>query len=137
MRIDGKVVLITGASEGIGAACAAEFARYGAKLSLTARNEAGLAQAGGGQALLTAADLTRLCPDQLPAKCHRRFASERYSTIAPVRDHAGGVRHCHPPRRGARRAHCISASLGLASGGAVPPLPRRGAAPHGGHDGAG
>ena len=39
MRIDGKVALITGASEGIGAACAAEFARAGAKLSLTARSE--------------------------------------------------------------------------------------------------
>jgi short-subunit dehydrogenase len=57
MRIDGKVVLITGASEGIGAACAAEFARCGAKLSLTARNEAGLERAGGGAALLTAGDL--------------------------------------------------------------------------------
>lgn len=57
MRIDGKVVLITGASEGIGAACAAEFARAGAKLSLTARSEPGLARAGP-QALITAGDLT-------------------------------------------------------------------------------
>ncbi len=38
MRIEGKVVLITGASQGIGAACAAEFARAGANLSLTARS---------------------------------------------------------------------------------------------------
>jgi short-subunit dehydrogenase len=38
VRIEGKVVLITGASQGIGAACAAEFARAGAKLSLTARS---------------------------------------------------------------------------------------------------
>jgi short-subunit dehydrogenase len=58
MRIHGKVVLITGASEGIGAACAAEFARSGAKLSLTARNEAGLARAGGPDALLTPGDIT-------------------------------------------------------------------------------
>jgi short-subunit dehydrogenase len=58
MRVDGKVVLITGASEGIGAACAAEFARHGAKLSLTARNEAGLVRAGGPDALITAGDLT-------------------------------------------------------------------------------
>jgi short-subunit dehydrogenase len=58
MRVDGKVVLITGASEGIGAACAAEFARHGAKLSLTARNEAGLVRAGGPDALVTAGDLT-------------------------------------------------------------------------------
>jgi short-subunit dehydrogenase len=58
MRIDGKVVLITGASEGIGAACAAEFARHGAKLSLTARSEAGLARAAGAEALITPGDLT-------------------------------------------------------------------------------
>jgi len=57
MRIDGKVVLITGASEGIGAACAAEFARAGAKLSLTARSEEGLRRAGP-DALTTAGDLT-------------------------------------------------------------------------------
>jgi short-subunit dehydrogenase len=59
MRLDGKVVLITGASEGIGAACAAEFARAGAKLSLTARSEAGLrAVAGNRGALITPGDIT-------------------------------------------------------------------------------
>jgi short-subunit dehydrogenase len=58
MRIDGKVVLITGASEGIGAACAAEFARSGAKLSLTARSEEGLRRAAGPDGLVTAGDLT-------------------------------------------------------------------------------
>lgn len=58
MRLDGKVVLITGASEGIGAACAAEFAAAGARLSLTARSAEGLARAGGSAALTTAGDLT-------------------------------------------------------------------------------
>src|SRR5471030_1946636 len=58
MRIDGKVVLITGASEGIGAACAAEFARAGAKLSLTARSEEGLRRVGGAGALIVPGDLT-------------------------------------------------------------------------------
>jgi short-subunit dehydrogenase len=58
MRLDGKVVLITGASEGIGAACATEFARAGARLSLTARSPEGLARAGGASALITAGDLT-------------------------------------------------------------------------------
>ena len=58
MRLDGKVVLITGASDGIGAACAAEFAAAGARLSLTARSMEGLERAGGGTALLTAGDLT-------------------------------------------------------------------------------
>ena len=58
MKIDGKVVLITGASQGIGAACAAEFGRAGARLSLAARSEEGLRRAGGADALVTAADLT-------------------------------------------------------------------------------
>jgi short-subunit dehydrogenase len=56
MRIDGKVVLITGASEGIGAACAAEFARSGARLSLTARSGEGLRRAAPA-ALITPGDL--------------------------------------------------------------------------------
>ena len=43
MRIDGKVVLITGASEGIGAACARAFEKRGARLSLIARNSERLA----------------------------------------------------------------------------------------------
>lgn len=59
MRIDGKVVLITGASQGIGAACAIEFGRAGARLSLTARSEEGLSKAAPPDALLTAGDLTR------------------------------------------------------------------------------
>lgn len=58
MRIEGKVVLITGASEGIGAACAAEFARAGARLSLTARNAGALAKAAGPDALVVPGDLT-------------------------------------------------------------------------------
>jgi short-subunit dehydrogenase len=58
MKIDGKVVIVTGASAGIGAACAAEFARAGAKLSLCARSEEGLRRAAGDQALITAGDLT-------------------------------------------------------------------------------
>lgn len=58
MRIEGKVVLITGASRGIGAACAAQFRARGALLSLTARSQAGLEAAGGAGALLTAGDIT-------------------------------------------------------------------------------
>lgn len=42
MDLRGKVVLITGASSGIGAACARRFAREGAVLALTARSESDL-----------------------------------------------------------------------------------------------
>lgn len=58
MRIDGKVALITGASEGIGAACVGVFGKRGARLSLTARSEERLRAAGGPDALITAGDLT-------------------------------------------------------------------------------
>ena len=63
----GKVTLITGASSGIGAATAIAFARLGAKLSLTGRNEANLKRvseecarvgpAGAEQPLTVVADL--------------------------------------------------------------------------------
>jgi len=85
MRIDGKVVLITGASEGIGAACAVEFARCGAKLSLTARNEAGLTRAGGPGALVIAGDLTS-------EESRRRVVErtlERYGAIDILINNAG------------------------------------------------
>src|SRR5437764_14373108 len=61
MRIEGKVVLITGASEGIGAACAAEFAASGAKLALNARNLEKLSQAApkdAAETLLVPGDVT-------------------------------------------------------------------------------
>ena len=58
MHIRDSVVLITGASQGIGAACAREFLKRGARLSLVARNAEKLAEAGGPDALVTAGDIT-------------------------------------------------------------------------------
>src|SRR5205823_367895 len=58
MRIEGKVVLITGASEGVGAACAAEFAASGARLALTARREEKLRGAAPPSALVIPGDVT-------------------------------------------------------------------------------
>jgi short-subunit dehydrogenase len=57
VRLDGKVVLITGASEGIGAACAEVFRRRGARLSLIARNQQKLKARAGPDDLITAGDL--------------------------------------------------------------------------------
>lgn len=57
MQIAGRVALITGASQGIGAACVEAFRRRGARLALTARSEAKLRQVGGDGALILPGDL--------------------------------------------------------------------------------
>jgi short-subunit dehydrogenase len=60
-----KVIIITGASSGIGLACAREFASRGAKLSLAARNAAKLKEieaeltASGHEVLITPTDVSR------------------------------------------------------------------------------
>jgi short-subunit dehydrogenase len=85
MRIDGKVTLITGASEGLGAACAAEFARAGARLSLAARSAEGMRRAGGSEALITAGDLT--LEDARRAVVERTL--ERFGAIDILINNAG------------------------------------------------
>ncbi|MDX1984440.1 MAG: SDR family NAD(P)-dependent oxidoreductase [Bryobacteraceae bacterium] len=58
MDVGGKVVLITGASEGIGAACARAFGAKGALLSLTARRQDKLREVAGTEVLITPGDIT-------------------------------------------------------------------------------
>ncbi len=61
--LDGKTALVTGASQGIGRACALELAKAGAKIALAARNEAKLAEvaaeitAAGGSARIFVLDV--------------------------------------------------------------------------------
>jgi short-subunit dehydrogenase len=57
MKSRGKVVLITGASEGIGAACAQAFLDRGARVAVTARDEEKLKQVAGPDGFFYAADL--------------------------------------------------------------------------------
>lgn len=58
MQLRHKVVLITGASEGIGAACARECRQHGAALSLTARSLDKLHGVAGDGDLVNAGDIT-------------------------------------------------------------------------------
>ncbi|MEO7653771.1 MAG: SDR family NAD(P)-dependent oxidoreductase [Bryobacteraceae bacterium] len=58
MQLRGKVVLITGASEGIGAACAAVFHKRGARVALVARSADKLQSAAPAGSLAIAGDIT-------------------------------------------------------------------------------
>jgi len=66
IRFDGKVVLITGASSGIGAACAIEFAKSGGKVAVNYNSTKSGAEMvvenikkTGGQAIAVQADVTK------------------------------------------------------------------------------
>lgn len=74
MHIQDKVVLITGASEGIGAACAAAFRSRGARLSLTSRSAEKLSGiARPGDLVLPADLLAAEAPAHLIEETVRHF----------------------------------------------------------------
>lgn len=88
----GLVALVTGASRGIGAACALELARRGAHVVATARTEGGLEElddtirAAGGSATLLPLDLVDgKALDMLGPSLHARFG--RLDVLV----HAAGV----------------------------------------------
>src|SRR5271163_2458754 len=80
MSLQGRIALVTGASQGIGRACALELARAGATVALAARNESKLAEvaaeieAAGGQSAAFALDVASEDSIKSGAKAiHDRF----------------------------------------------------------------
>jgi len=84
-RLDGKVILVTGASEGIGAACAQAFRRRGARLSLIARSEDRLRRVAAQDDLVTAGDLR----DETVRRDVVKRTVERFGRIDVLINNAG------------------------------------------------
>jgi NADP-dependent 3-hydroxy acid dehydrogenase YdfG len=86
--IEGKVIMITGASSGIGEACARQLAQHGARLVLAARRTdrlARLAEEFGENTLWAAADVTKV--EELEALA--TAARERFGRIDVLINNAG------------------------------------------------
>ena len=91
LGLQGKVVLITGGSQGIGRATAVAFAREGARVAICARGKEALGQAAadvtaaGGEVLAEPADVTQLADIE-------RFvgqAAERFGGVDVLVNNAG------------------------------------------------
>jgi 3-oxoacyl-[acyl-carrier protein] reductase len=92
MKLDGKTVIVTGAAAHIGEATAVLFARQGAKVVVTTRQNSAGAEAVvneikqmGGEALFVQADLSR--PDEAEQLMHR--AVEHFGSIDVLINNAG------------------------------------------------
>lgn len=101
-RLDGKTVVITGASRGIGAACAERLAREGANLVLAAKTlddsgqhlkgtllqVASAIEAAGGQALAVQVDVR----DEAQVESMVARAVERFGRIDALINNAGAIK---------------------------------------------
>jgi 3-oxoacyl-[acyl-carrier protein] reductase len=92
--LQGRIALVTGASQGIGRACALELARAGATVALAARNEAKLAEvaaeiaAAGGQAAVFALDVA----SEESIKSGAKAILERFGKVEILVNNAGITR---------------------------------------------
>ena len=92
--LQGRIALVTGASQGIGRACALELAKAGATVALAARNEAKLADvaaeiaAAGGQAAAFSLDIA----SEESIKTGAKAILERYGKVEILVNNAGIVR---------------------------------------------
>ena len=97
-NLQGRIALVTGASQGIGRACALELARAGATVALVARNEAKLADvvaeieadplAAGGQPVAFALDIS----SEESIKACARGVLDRFGKVEILVNNAGITR---------------------------------------------
>jgi 3-oxoacyl-[acyl-carrier protein] reductase len=94
VNLKGRIALVTGASQGIGRACALELARAGATVALAARNEAKLAEVAaeiealGGQAAAFALDVA----SEESIKSGAKAVLERFGKVEILVNNAGITR---------------------------------------------
>jgi 3-oxoacyl-[acyl-carrier protein] reductase len=93
-RLEGRIALVTGASQGIGRACALALAQAGATVALVARNEAKLAEvaaeieAAGGKAAAFALDVA----SEESIKAGAKAVLERFGKVEILVNNAGITR---------------------------------------------